>query len=63
MVQAPSTAPSNLMTRAILMSPNRTKHCLYGYIYIYTKIVKMHKMLKKFVLKLEWNKQIQKIFE
>ena len=33
------------------------------YIYIYTKIVKMHKMLKKFVLKLEWNKQIQKIFE
>ncbi len=34
MVQVPSTAKSNLMNRVILMSPNRTKHCVYGYIYI-----------------------------
>ena len=24
----------NLMIRAILMSPNRTKRCVYGYIYV-----------------------------
>ena len=33
-----STKPT-LMIWAILMSPNRTKHCVYGYIYIYIYIL------------------------
>ena len=38
MVQATSTAKSNLMNRAILMNPNRTKHCVYGYIYSFSPL-------------------------
>ena len=36
-IPAISTKPT-LMIWAILMSPNRTKHCVYGYIYIYIPI-------------------------
>ena len=48
---SPSTAKSNLMNRAILMSPNRTKHCVYGHIYYkyIHRLLKLIRMMAQFI--------------
>ena len=63
MVQAPSTAKSNLMNRAILMSSNRKKHCVYGYnskIYIFMLWMGLGRVLSIFCF---WRKKSLKNYE